>query len=58
MVICECIHECVRENDGLTLAEQLLALCVTLQAVKSYFMTTYQGRWGVGDGGALWSPVF
>lgn len=42
----------------LTLAEQLLALCVTLQAMKSYFMTTYQGRWGVGDGGVLWSPVF
>lgn len=55
IVICVCIHVFVYEyvyvHDGLTLAEQLLALCVTPKAMKSYFMTTYQRLWGVDGGG-------
>lgn len=44
MVICVDIHVfvygCVRMRDGLTLAEQLLTLCATPKAMKSYFMST------------------
>lgn len=51
MVICVRIHvfvyKCVHVHDGLTVAEQLL----TPKAMKSYFMTTYQGLWGVDGGG-------
>lgn len=60
MVICVCVcihvfvHGCEHVHDGLTLAEQLLALSVTPEAMKSYFMTAYLGPGGgVGVGGLV-----
>lgn len=55
MSLCMTVHV----HDGLTLADQLLALYVTPKAMKSYFMTTYQGL--SGDDGCeevLWPGVF
>lgn len=55
---CVFLYEWVHVHDGLTLPEQLLALCGNPKAMKSYFMTIYQGLWGWGWGTWFWPEDF